>query len=404
MKEIGKSDKLRGVRYEIRGKVLEEANRLEEEGHYVRKLNIGNPTPYGLMAPDEVMQDVVRNLKKAQGYSESKGLFAARKAVVHDCQQKGIMGVGVEDVYLGNGVSELIVMALQALLNTGDELLVPAPDYPLWTAAVALSGGKPVHYRCAEERGWEPDLEDMRSKITPQTRGIVLINPNNPTGAVYSQALLQQVVELAREHELVLFSDEIYDKILYDGAVHVPLATQSADVLTITFGGLSKVYRAAGLRSGWMYLTGPKEHARGYIKGLDTLASMRLCANVPAMYGVQTALGGYQSIYGLTAPNGRLGMQRALAVEKLNAIPGVSCPAPQGAMYCFPRLDPNKIPIQDDERMALDLLRSKKILVVHGSSFNLADTQHFRITFLPHIDDLGPMLDDIGDFLTGYRQ
>ena len=404
MNKILKSDKLADVRYEIRGTVLEHAHHLEEEGHRIIKLNIGNPAPFGLLAPDEILQDIVYNLHKAQGYSESKGLFSARKAVVHDCQRRGIFDVEIGDVYLGNGVSELIVMALQALLNNGDEILIPAPDYPLWTAAAALSGGKPVHYICDEEAGWEPDLEDMRSKITPNTRGIVVINPNNPTGAVYSKETLLKIVELAREHQLVLFSDEIYDKILYDDAVHVPMATLSDDVLTITFNGLSKAYRAAGLRSGWMYLSGPKYHAKDYIKGLDTLASMRLCANVPAMYGVQTALGGYQSISDLVLPTGRLGKQRDLATKMLNDIPGVSCVVPKGALYCFPKLDPERFKLQCDEQMALDLLVRKKILIVHGSSFNYPDQNHFRLVFLPHVDELVKAITAIGDFLAHYEQ
>lgn len=404
MSVVRKSNKLRNVCYDIRGPVLEEAKRLEEEGQRIIKLNIGNPAPFGFDSPEEIIQDVIHNLPSAQGYCDSKGLFSARKAVMHECQRNGIAGVSIEDIYLGNGVSELIMMSMQALINDTDEMLIPSPDYPLWTAAVSLAGGTPVHYICDEQAGWFPDIEDIRSKISERTRGIVVINPNNPTGAVYSKALLEQIVELAREHNLLIFADEIYDKILYDDAKHIPLASLADDVLFLTFNGLSKSYRSAGFRSGWVIVSGPKHCARDYIEGLDMLSNMRLCANVPAQNAIQTALGGYQSINELIVPGGRLYDQRDAAYEMLNAIPGVSCVKPRGAMYLFPKLDPKIYPIHNDEKLALDLLMQQKVLIVQGSGFNLADTQHFRLVFLPRIDDLREAIERIGRFLHTYRQ
>ena len=404
MKEILKSKKLDNVCYDIRGPVLEEAYRMEEAGQRILKLNIGNPAPFGLMAPDEILKDVVYNLPSAEGYSESKGLFAARKAVMHETQRLGIPGVQISDIYLGNGASELIAMALQGLCDHGDEVLIPAPDYPLWTAATSLASGNPVHYLCDEANGWNPDVADIRSKITPNTRAIVVINPNNPTGVVYDRHILQQIVDIAREHSLVIFADEIYDKILYEDAVHTPMATLATDVLCVTFNGLSKTYRLAGFRSGWMIISGNKAIARDYIEGLDMLASMRLCANVPAQFAIQTALGGYQSINEFTRPGGRLREQRDIAWQMLNDIPGVSCVKPMGALYMFPKLDPALYPIQDDEQLALDFLRQKKILIVQGSGFNWIDQQHFRIVILPRVDELKYAIEQFADFITRYRQ
>lgn len=404
MKPIEKSDKLRDVCYEIRGPVLEQATRMEEEGHRILKLNIGNPAPFGLMTPDEILTDVIHHLPESQGYCESKGLYSARKAIMQSCQQQGIFDVTVNDIYLGNGCSELIVMALQALLNNGDEVLIPAPDYPLWTAATALSGGTPVHYMCDEQSGWNPDLADIKKKITPRTRGIVVINPNNPTGAVYSREILDGIVELARQHGLIIFADEIYDKILYDGARHTPMALIAPDVVCLSFNGLSKAYRLAGFRSGWMYISGPKQQAKGYIQGLDILASMRLCANVPAQHAIQTALGGYQSINDYIVPGGRLYEQRKVAWELLNAIPGVSCVKPMGTIYMFPKLDIKKHPIKSDEKLVLDFLVQKKILLVQGSGFNYPDQQHFRVVFLPRVDELEFALKALSDFLSNYHQ
>ncbi|ROS05020.1 alanine-synthesizing transaminase [Sinobacterium caligoides] len=403
MTTISKSHKLNAVCYDIRGPVLAEANRMEEDGQRILKLNIGNPAPFGFNAPDEIVQDIIHNLPNAEGYCESKGLFSARKAVMQHCQQLGIDNVEMNDIYMGNGVSELIVLTMQALLNNGDELLIPSPDYPLWTAAVKLAGGNAVHYRCDEENGWFPDIEDMAAKITPRTRGILLINPNNPTGAVYSKELLEQVIELARQHDLILYSDEIYDKILYDEARHIPTASLADDIFIVTFNGLSKSYRLAGIRSGWMILSGAKHKATNYIEGIDMLASMRLCANVPAQHGVQTALGGFQSINNLIVDGGRLYDQRELAWQKLQAIPGVSCVKPQGAIYLFPRLDPEIYPIEDDEAFVLELLQQEKILLVQGSAFNLSDTQHVRIVFLPHQEVLGDAVDRFAAFLERYR-
>ncbi|WP_432695811.1 pyridoxal phosphate-dependent aminotransferase [Marinobacterium sp. YM272] len=404
MPAIRKSNKLINVCYDIRGPVLQEAKRLEDEGHRILKLNIGNPAPWGFDAPEEIVQDVIHNLPTAQGYCDSKGLFSARKAVMQESQRKNIANVAIDDIYIGNGVSELIVMSMQGLLNDNDEVLIPAPDYPLWTAAVSLAGGNAVHYVCDEQSDWYPDIEDIRSKITDRTRGIVVINPNNPTGALYPPELLEQIIELAREHKLILFADEIYDKILYDEAEHTSLASLADDVLCLTFNGLSKTYRAAGFRSGWVIVSGPKHIARDYIEGLDMLANMRLCANVPAQHAIQTALGGYQSINELLVPGGRLRDQRDLAWEMLNAIPGVSCVKPKGAMYLFPKLDPQRYPIRNDEKFALDLLIQQKVLIVQGSGFNLPDTQHFRLVFLPGKDLLTDAIERIGSFLRTYEQ
>lgn len=404
MKTILKSRKLENVCYDIRGPVLEEAYRMEEAGQRILKLNIGNPASFGLMAPDEILKDVVYNLPQAEGYSESRGMFAARKAVMHETQRLGIPGVQINDIYLGNGASELIAMALQGLCDSGDEILIPAPDYPLWTAAASLAGGKPVHYLCDENNGWNPDIADIRAKITPNTKAIVVINPNNPTGALYDTNILEQIVEVAREHGLIIFADEIYDKILYEDAKHIPMATLATDVLCVTFNGLSKTYRLAGFRSGWMIISGAKHIASDYIEGLDMLASMRLCANVPAQFAIQTALGGYQSIQEFIQPGGRLREQRDIAWKMLNDIPGVSCVKPMGALYMFPKLDPAVYPIKDDEKLALDFLRQKKILVVQGSGFNWIDQQHFRIVILPRVDELKYAIEQFADFISQYRQ
>jgi len=404
MPTIRKSHKLAEVCYDIRGPVLVEATRLEEEGHRIMKLNIGNPAPFGFEAPDEILQDVIRNLPTAQGYSDARGIFSARKAVMQHCQQRGIRDVSVDDVYLGNGVSELIVMAMQALLNNGDEMLIPAPDYPLWTAAVSLSGGTPVHYLCDEASEWEPDLADMEARITERTRGIVVINPNNPTGAVYSREVLQGIVDLARRHDLVLFADEIYDKILYDDAEHFPLAAISDDVLTVSFSGLSKVYRVAGFRSGWMYLSGDRSQASDYVEGLNILSSMRLCANVPAQHAVQTALGGFQSITTLIKPGGRLHDQRNLAYDLVNRIPGVSCMKPKGALYLFLRLDPDVYPVTNDREVVLELLRQEHLLMVEGTAFNWPHPDHLRMVFLPHREDLIIAIGRLERFLARYRR
>ncbi len=404
MRHIQKSTKLDSVCYDIRGPVLDHANRLEEEGHRILKLNIGNPAPFGFEAPDEIIQDVIHNLVAAQGYSHSKGVFSARKAVMQRCQIQGIADVEIEDIILGNGVSELIVMSMQALLNDGDEVLIPSPDYPLWTAAVNLSGGHPVHYRCDEGNNWQPDLEDIRAKITDKTRGIVVINPNNPTGAVYSEQTLKDIVALAQEHGLIILADEIYDRILFDDAVHVPLGSIATDVLCVTFNGLSKNYRLAGFRSGWLIISGAKHLARNYIQGIEMLASMRLCANVPAMYAIQTALGGYQSINDLVKPGGRFYEQRELAWNLVTQIPGVSCVKPQGALYLFPRLDPEVYPVQNDEQLVLELLLQEKLLLVQGTAFNWIDEQHFRMVFLPRVDELEDAIGRLDEFLRRLRQ
>ncbi|WP_269619201.1 pyridoxal phosphate-dependent aminotransferase [Zhongshania sp. BJYM1] len=399
-----KSKKLNNVCYEIRGPVLQRANELEEEGHRILKLNIGNPAPFGFNAPDEIIQDVIRMLPDSEGYSDSKGLYSARKAVMQECQKIGIPGVGVNDIYLGNGASELISMATQALLNQGDEVLIPAPDYPLWTAVVSLSGATPVHYLCDEDNGWQPSIEDIVSKITPNTKAIVIINPNNPTGAVYSREMLEQLVAIAEAHSLVVFADEIYSKILYDDAVHIPIGSLKADILCLTFNGLSKAYRLAGFRSGWLIVSGAKDRAADYIEGLNILSSMRLCANVPAQHAIQTALGGYQSINELILPGGRLLEQRDLAHKMLNEIPGVSCTKPAGAIYMFPRLDPEIYPVRDDERLVLDLLNQEKILLVQGSGFNWHEPDHLRIVFLPNKLDLADAIERFANFLASYRK
>jgi len=404
MSSILQSEKLRHVCYEIRGPALQEAKKLEEEGHRITKLNIGNPGAFGFEAPEEILKDVILNLPESQAYSDSKGLFSARKAVMHETQRLGVPGVDIEDIYLGNGVSELIVMAMQALLNDGDEILIPAPDYPLWTAAVTLSGGKAVHYRCDESSDWNPDLEDIKSKINSRTRGIVVINPNNPTGAVYTPDLLKGIVKLAEEKDLIIFADEIYDKILYDDAKHTPLATLSEDILVVTFNGLSKSYRVAGFRSGWLFLSGAKKRARDYIEGLEILSNMRLCSNVPAQQAIQTALGGYQSINELIMPGGRLREQRDIAWKMLNDIPGVSCVLPKGAIYLFPKLDPARFNIRNDEKLILDLLLQEHVLMVQGSGFNIDDKQHFRIVFLPREDTLVEAIGKLGNFLEHYSQ
>ena len=401
---VKKSHKLDDVCYDIRGPVLREARRLEEEGYKIIKLNIGNPSPFGFDAPDEIVQDMIHNVPESQGYSDSRGLYSGRKAVMQYCQQKNLPNVEIDDIYLGNGVSELIVMAMQALLNNGDEMLIPAPDYPLWTASVSLSGGKPVHYLCDEQSDWYPDLEDMENKITDRTRGIVIINPNNPTGSLYPQDILEAIIELARQHKLIIFSDEIYDKIIYNGAEHISTASLADDVLFVTFNGLSKSYRVAGFRSGWMVISGAKLRADDYIEGIELLASMRLCSNVPGQHAIQTALGGYQSINDLVAPGGRMCRQRDLAYDLLTDIPGISCVKPQGAMYLFPRIDPKVYNITDDERMVLDLLIQEKILVVQGSAFNWPKADHFRIVFLPREDELEYAISRIRHFLAEYEQ
>jgi len=402
MHSIKQSDKLKHVCYEIRGPALQAAKQLEEEGHKITKLNIGNPGAFGFDAPDEILQDVIYNLSEAQPYSDSKGLFSARKAIMHETQRLNIKGVEINDIYLGNGVSELIVMSMQALLNNNDEVLIPAPDYPLWTAAVSLSGGNPVHYICDEGADWFPDIDDIKSKITERTKALVVINPNNPTGAVYSKELLQQIVELAREHELILFADEIYDKILYDDARHIPLASLCDDLLVLSFNGLSKNYRLAGFRSGWMIISGNKSVATDYLEGLEILSNMRLCSNVPAQLAIQTALGGYQSINELIQPGGRLRDQRDLAYQMLNDIPGVSCTLPKGTIYMFPKLDSKKFKIQSDEKLILEFLLQEKVLMVQGSGFNIKDQQHFRIVFLPREDVLADALKKLSHFLSKY--
>jgi len=401
---IQKSNRLHNVFYEIRGPVFEQAQQLELQGYKITRLNIGNPAPFGFDAPDEIIHDVIINLRRAQGYTDSKGLFAARKAIMHDSQQKGIPNVQIDDIYVGNGVSELILLSMQALLNTGDEILIPAPDYPLWTASVNLSGGHAVHYRCDESADWYPDLADVESKITHRTKGLVIINPNNPTGAVYPKEILQGLVQIAERHNLIVFSDEIYDRILYDDAVHYSPAVFSEDILFLTFSGLSKNYRAAGFRAGWMIVSGAKHRAKSYIEGLTALASMRLCSNVPSQFAIQTALGGYQSIQDLVLPNGRLRRQRDICYEKLTQIPGITCVKPKGAFYIFPKIDTQKFNIRDDQQFVLDLLIDQKILLVQGTGFNWSEPDHFRIVFLPTVEVLAPTIDKIGLFLKDYDQ
>jgi alanine-synthesizing transaminase len=404
LKPIQKSAKLANVCYDIRGPIMDRARQMEEDGQKIIKLNIGNLAVFGFDAPEEIQQDMIRNLPNSAGYSDSKGIFAARKAVMHETQKQGILGVTLDDIYLGNGASELIVMATNALLDNGDELLLPSPDYPLWTAAASLSGGTPVHYRCDESNGWMPDLADIRAKVTPRTKGIVVINPNNPTGALYADELLKGIVAIAREHGLVIFADEVYDKVLYDGAKHTPLGSLSQDVLTLTFNSLSKSYRSCGYRAGWMVISGDKKRARDYIEGLNMLSNMRLCANVPGQWAIQTALGGHQSINELVGEGGRLRKQRDLAYQLITAIPGVSCVKPRAALYMFPKLDPQIYPVQDDQDFFLQLLEETKVMLVQGTGFNWPDPDHFRIVFLPHEDDLREAIARVARFLEGARQ
>ena len=404
VRPVNKSAKLANVCYDIRGPVMARAKQMEEDGHRIVKLNIGNLASFGFETPEEIQQDVIHNMPNSSGYSDSKGMFAARKAIMHYSQQKKIAGVGMDDIFIGNGASELIAMSMQGLLNVGDEVLVPAPDYPLWTAAVTLAGGTPCHYLCDEQNDWMPDLNDMRSKITPNTRAIIIINPNNPTGALYSDALLLEIIEIARQHQLIIFADEIYDKVLYDGATHTSIASLADDVLFVTFNGLSKNYRACGYRAGWMIVSGKKKHAQDYIDGLNILASMRLCSNVPGQFAIQTALGGYQSIDDLVAPGGRLRKQRDLAYDLLTAIPGVTCVKPKAALYLFPRLDPKMYPIEDDQKFILELLEAEKVLVVQGTGFNWPHPDHLRIVFLPNADDLTEAIGRIARFLESYRK
>ena len=404
MKPIQKSAKLANVCYDIRGPIMDRARQMEEDGHKIIKLNIGNLAVFGFDAPEEIQQDMIRNLPNSAGYSDSKGIFAARKAVMHETQKQGIKGVTLDDIYLGNGASELIVMATNALLDDGDELLLPAPDYPLWTAAASLSGGTPVHYMCQESNGWMPDLEDIQSRITPRTKGIVVINPNNPTGALYSRELLEGIVAIAREHGLVIFADEVYDKVLYEDVQHTPIGSLSEDVLTLTFNSLSKSYRSCGYRAGWMVVSGDKKPAKDYIEGLNMLSNMRLCANVPGQWAIQTALGGHQSINELVGEGGRLRKQRDLAYELITAIPGVSCVKPQAALYMFPRLDPKIYPIEDDQQFFLQMLEETKVMLVQGTGFNWPQPDHFRIVFLPHLDDLREAITRVARFLEGARK
>lgn len=405
MNTIKKSDKLQNVCYDIRGPLLQTANRMEAEGKRILKLNVGNPAPFGLQAPHEILQDVAMNLSEATGYSDSQGIFSARKAVLQYYQSKGLLSaVDVRDVYLGNGVSELIVMTMQALMNDGDEVLIPMPDYPLWTAAANLSGGTAVHYRCNEEDNWQPDIEDIKSKITSKTKGIVVINPNNPTGALYSDDLLKQIIEVAKAYDLIIMADEIYDRILYDDTVHTPMSTLTDDVLVLSYNGLSKSHRIAGFRAGWMMVSGRKQHAADFIEGLDMLASMRLCSNVQGQYAIQTAMGGYQSMKDLTSKTGRLYKQREIAVSRLNAIKGISCTMPQGAFYCFPKIDPKVYPIEDDMAFMMDLLIEENVLMVQGTGFNWDKPDHFRLVFLPNLNDLENAMDRLDRFFAKKRQ
>ncbi|HSP84927.1 MAG TPA: aminotransferase class I/II-fold pyridoxal phosphate-dependent enzyme [Psychrobacter sp.] len=405
MNTIKKSDKLQNVCYDIRGPLLQTANKMEAEGKRILKLNIGNPAPFGLEAPHEILRDVAMNLSEATGYSDSQGIFSARKAVLQYYQSKGLLSaVDVRDVYLGNGVSELIVMTMQALMNDGDEVLVPMPDYPLWTAAANLAGGTAVHYRCNEEDNWHPDIEDIKSKITSKTKGIVVINPNNPTGALYSDEVLMQIIEVAKEHDLIIMADEIYDRILYDDMEHTPMSTLTDEVLVLSYNGLSKSHRIAGFRAGWMMVSGRKEHASDFIEGLDMLASMRLCSNVQGQYAIQTAMGGYQSMKDLTSKKGRLYKQRELAVTRLNAIKGISCTMPQGAFYCFPKMDPEIYPIKDDMQFMMDLLLEENVLMVQGTGFNWDKNDHFRLVFLPNLHDLEDAMDRLDRFFAKKRK
>ena len=404
MKIIQKSAKLANVLYDIRGPIMDAARKMEEEGQKIIKLNLGNLAVFGFDAPEEIQQDMIRNLPNSAGYSDSKGIFGARKAVMHETQKQGVVGVTLEDIYLGNGASELITMATNALLDDGDELLLPMPDYPLWTAATSLSGGKPVHYLCDEANDWMPNIADIRAKITPKTKGIVVINPNNPTGVMYSNELLMQIVDIAREHGLVILADEVYDKVLYDGVKHTAIASMSKDVLTLTFNSLSKSYRSCGYRAGWMIVSGDKKNAADYIEGLNMLSNMKLCSNVPGQWAIQTALGGYQSINDLVGEGGRLRRQRDLAYELITAIPGVTCVKPSSALYMFPRLDPAVYPIEDDRQFFLELLRETKVMLVQGTGFNWHAPDHFRIVFLPHEDDLREAIGRIAKFLADYRR
>lgn len=405
MNLIKKSHKLQNVCYDIRGPLLKTANQMEAEGQRILKLNVGNPAPFGLEAPHEILRDVAMNLPNAIGYSDSQGIFAARKAVLQYYQSKGLLSaVDVRDVYLGNGVSELIVMTMQALMNDGDEVLIPMPDYPLWTAAANLAGGSAVHYRCNEQDNWHPDIEDIKAKITDKTKGIVVINPNNPTGSLYSDEVLKQIVEVAKQHNLIIMADEIYDRVLYDDMTHTPMSTLTDDVLVLTYNGLSKSHRIAGFRAGWMMLSGKKDHAADFIEGLDMLASMRLCANVPGQYAIQTAMGGYQSMQALTAETGRLYKQRELAINRLNAIKGISCTMPQGAFYCFPKIDLEVYPIEDDMQFMMDLLVDEKVLMVQGTGFNWDAPDHFRVVFLPNIYDLEDAMDRLDRFFAKKRR
>lgn len=404
MKTIAKSNKLANVCYDIRGPIMDRARKMEDEGQKIIKLNIGNLAPFGFDSPEEIQQDMIRNLPNSAGYSDSKGIFAARKAVMHYTQEQGIKGVVLDDIYLGNGASELIVMATNGLLNDGDEMLIPAPDYPLWTAAVSLSGGSPIHYLCDEKNGWMPDVADIKAKITPKTKGIVIINPNNPTGALYSDALLLELVAIAREHGLVIFADEVYDKVLYDGVKHTALASLSVDVLTLTFNSLSKSHRSCGYRAGWMVVSGDKRQAQDYIEGLTILSNLRLCANVPGQWAIQTALGGHQSIKDLVNEGGRLRKQRDLAYELITSIPGITCVKPSAALYMFPRLDPQIYPITDDQDFFLQLLEETRVMLVQGTGFNWHSPDHFRIVFLPHEDDLRDAIGRVAQFLAKKRQ
>ena len=404
MKTIRKSAKLANVLYDIRGPIMDAARQMEDEGQKIIKLNIGNLAVFGFDAPEEIQQDMIRNLPNSAGYSDSKGIFAARKAVMHETQRQGIQGVTLDDIYLGNGASELITMATNVLLDNGDELLLPMPDYPLWTASTSLSGGTPVHYMCDEANNWMPDLADIRAKITPRTKGIVVINPNNPTGVLYSDELLKGIITIARENGLVILADEVYDKVLYDGVKHTALASLSTDVLTLTFNSLSKSYRSCGYRAGWMVVSGNKKAASDYIEGLNMLSNMKLCSNVPGQWAIQTALGGYQSINDLVCEGGRLRRQRDLAYELITAIPGVTCVKPQAALYMFPKLDPTLYPITDDRQFFLELLRETRVMLVQGTGFNWQQPDHFRIVFLPHEDDLREAISRIAKFLEGYRK
>ena len=404
MKTIAKSAKLNNVLYDIRGPIMDAARQMEEEGQKIIKLNLGNLAVFGFDAPEEIQQDMIRNLPNSAGYSDSKGIFGARKAVMHETQKQGIAGVTLDDIYLGNGASELITMATNALLDNGDELLLPMPDYPLWTAATSLSGGTPVHYLCDEANGWMPNLADIRAKITPRTKAIVVINPNNPTGVLYSDALLKEIVAIAREHGLVILADEVYDKVLYDGVKHTPMGSLSTDVLTLTFNSLSKSYRSCGYRAGWMVVSGDKRSAKDYIEGLNMLSNMKLCSNVPGQWAIQTALGGYQSINDLVGEGGRLRRQRDMAYNLITAIPGVSCVKPVAALYMFPKLDPKVYPIQDDRQFFLEVLRETRVMLVQGTGFNWPQPDHFRIVFLPHEDDLAEAIARIAKFLESYRK